>query len=103
MADKLLLLKIIYSKRSLANVETIRDYLLYKFTQKEVDNLYSMLAGFENVVAIFPELYPLIVNSKKIRRAVLSKKLSVFYTYSNHTLSIAAIFDNRMDNSKWPK
>jgi hypothetical protein len=102
MADKILP-KIIYSKRSLANIRAIRDYLLYKFTQKEVDNLYSMLGDFENVVAIFPELYPLIVNSRKMRRAVLSKQLSVFYTFSNDTLSIAAIFDNRMDNSKWPK
>jgi plasmid stabilization system protein ParE len=102
MADKLLP-KIIYSKRSLANVRTIRDYLLYKFTQKEVDDLYNMLGDFERVVVPFPELYPLIANSKKMRRAVLSKQLSVFYTHLNHTISIAAIFDNRMDNAKWPK
>jgi plasmid stabilization system protein ParE len=102
MADKTQY-KIIYSKRSLANIRTIKDYLLYKFTQREVDNLYRMLSDFENVAASFPQLYPLISNSKKIRRAVLSKQLSVFYTYSKGKLMIAAILDNRMDTSKWPK
>jgi hypothetical protein len=102
MADKTLH-EIAYSKRSVANVRTIRDYLLYKFTQREVDNLYSMLGAFENVVVVIPKLYPLIINSKKIRRAVLSKQLSVFYIDSKDRISIVAILDNRMDNSKWPK
>jgi hypothetical protein len=102
MADKALY-KVIYTKRSLANIRTIIGYLLYKFTQREVDNLYRMLTDFENVVVSFPQLYPLITNSKKIRRAVLSKQLSVFYTYSKENLMITAILDNRMDNAKWPK
>ncbi|HEY4325668.1 MAG TPA: hypothetical protein VGN20_16855 [Mucilaginibacter sp.] len=95
--------RIVYSERSLANAEEIKQYLLYKFTQKEVDNLYKMLAAFESVVKTFPQLYPLVLNSKKIHRAVLSKQLSVFYTYSKDTISIAAMLDNRMDNAKWPK
>ena len=95
--------KVIYTKRSLANLRTIKDYLLYKFSQREIDNLYRMLSDFENVAASFPQLYPLIINSEKIRRAVLSKQLSVFYTYSKDNLIITAVLDNRMDNSKWPK
>ena len=95
--------KVIYSKRSLTNIRTIKDYLLYKFTQREVDNLYRMLSDFEKVVASFPQLYPLITDSQNIRRAVLSKQLSVFYTYSKEKLMITAILDNRMDNAKWPK
>ncbi|MBB3057026.1 type II toxin-antitoxin system RelE/ParE family toxin [Mucilaginibacter gotjawali] len=95
--------KIIYTQRSLANIRAIRSYLLYKFTQKEVDNLYRLINEFESVVAVFPQLYPLITGSKKVRRAVLSKQLSVFYTFSKDALRIAAILDNRMDNAKWPR
>jgi hypothetical protein len=69
MADQILY-KVIYTKRSLVNVRTIKDYLLYKFTQREVDNLYRRISDFESVVATFPQLYPLIINSKK--SAVLS-------------------------------
>ena len=102
MADKPLP-KVIYSKRSLANVRTIRGYLLYKFTQREVDNLYNMLSAFERVIVEFPQLYPLIANSDNIRRAVLSKQLSVFYTCKKDSLFITAILDNRMNTFKWPK
>jgi plasmid stabilization system protein ParE len=101
MAEKLLV-KIHYTQRSLTNVREIRDYLLYHFTQREVDNLYSRLADFEKIVLSFPILYPLISDNKKIRRAVLGKQLSVFYTYSKSTISIVAILDNRMDTAKIP-
>jgi plasmid stabilization system protein ParE len=102
MAERALY-NIVYSERSLSNIEEIRDHLLYKFTQKEVDNLYHMLGVFESLVKTFPQLYPLITNSKNIRRAVLSKQLSVFYACSKNTISIAAVLDNRMDDNKWPK
>ena len=46
-----------------------------------------MLSDFENVAASFPQLYPLIINSEKIRRAVLSKQLSVFYTQPGLSLA----------------
>ena len=70
--------KVIYSRRSLANIRTIKDYLLYKFTQREVDNLYRMLNDFENVAASFPQLYPLISNSKKIRQLSLANNYQYF-------------------------
>lgn len=95
--------KIKYTKRSLNNIRAIKEYLLYKFTQREVDNLYRKLSDFEKVVGTFPQLFPLIANNKKIHRAVLSKQLAVFYTVSKTDLIIVSILDNRMDNSKWPK
>jgi plasmid stabilization system protein ParE len=102
MADARLF-KIHYTDRSIADASTIKQYLLYKFTQKEVDRFYGMLSEFENIVSTFPKLYPKSVKSKIVRRAVLSKQLSVFYVDSNDTILIIAIRDNRMDSSKWPK
>ena len=96
-------LPIIYSPRSLADAVIIKNFILSKFTQREVDNFYKMLASFEKVVTTFPHLYPKISSSRNVRRAVLSKQLSVFYNVSNSEISIAAILDNRMDIAKWPK
>jgi plasmid stabilization system protein ParE len=95
-------LTIRYSERALANIREIKKYLLYHFTQKEVENLHGMLRDFENVIIIFPELYPPIINGKKMRRAVLNKKLSVFYTFSKKFILIASVLDNRMNTSRWP-
>jgi len=55
------------------------------------------------VVLTFPELYPLAANGKDIRRAVLSKQLSVFYRIrGGGIISVIAILDNRMNPAKWP-
>jgi plasmid stabilization system protein ParE len=97
------LLEINYTDLAITDASIIKQYLLYKFTQKEVDKFYGMLRAFENVVSKFPELYPKSPKSKTVRRAVLSKQLSVFYIDSNDSILIIAIRDNRMDNNKWPK
>ena len=94
--------KIHYTDRSVADALTIKGYLLYKFTQKEVDKFYKMLGVFESLVCSFPKLYPKSPKSKNVRRAILSKQLSVFYTDSKNTIIVIAILDNRMDIIKWP-
>lgn len=91
-----------YTKRANADAIIIKSYLLYNFTQKEVDHFYHLLDTFESVTKPFPELYPLVNHNKKIRRAVLSKQLSVFYRVLKSRISINSILDNRMDPSKWP-
>ena len=95
-------LRIHYSENALANIREIKQYLLYHFTQREVENMYSLLYDFEDVVKVFPDLFPLIINSKKMRRAVMNKKLSVYYTYSKNAISIASVLDNRVSTSRWP-
>lgn len=91
-----------FTKRSLSDAEAIKEYLLYKFTQREVANFYHLLEIFESVVVAFPELYPKSSINAKIHRAVLSKQLSVFYTIAKYKISVVAILGNRMSVSKWP-
>ncbi|MDB5288072.1 MAG: hypothetical protein JWR05_3021 [Mucilaginibacter sp.] len=91
-----------YTDRAINDSVSIKYYILHYFTQKEVNNFYSLLESFEKVVTVFPLLYPVSAKSKKIHRAVLSKQLSVFYTISNNVIIIISMFDNRMDYTKWP-
>ena len=51
------MLIVVYTARSIRQSETIKSYLLDKFTQREVDNFYQLLTHFENLVIEFPELY----------------------------------------------
>lgn len=95
---KELIYKVQYTNRSIKDALAIKNYLLYKFTDKEVDNFYHMLGVFESLVLKFPHLYPQSHGSTNIRRAVLSKQLSVFYI---DTIKIIAILDNRMSIGKW--
>jgi plasmid stabilization system protein ParE len=94
---------VFYTQRADTDAVTIKNYLLYKFTQKEVDHFYKLLENFEALVVVFPELFRASsVNNKNIRKAVLSKQLSVFYIVSKKRISVVAILDNRMNPDKWP-
>jgi plasmid stabilization system protein ParE len=84
-----------YTKRADADAIIIKNYLLYKFTQKEVDHFYQLLETFEKVILVFPELYKLSIHSKTIHKAVLSKQLSIFYRISKNRITINAILDSR--------
>ena len=68
------------------------------FTEKEVSSFYQTLQEFEKIVSLFPNLYP---ESKKrrVRRAVLSRELSVYYAIKKNNILIVAIFDNRWDKA----
>ena len=93
--------QVVYTNTSLKNATAIKKYLLHKFTQKEVDHFFSLLQSFEAAVVPFPKLYPTTNKKKNIRRAVLSKALSVFYRIENSTIEVLAILDNRCDLEEW--
>lgn len=95
-------LPVAWTERAHSDSITIKSYLAYHFTQREIENYYKLLGSFEKIVAIFPDLYPLTNKAKNIHRAVLSKQLSVFYQITQEAVFIVAILDNRMSNTKWP-
>ncbi|MFD2144582.1 hypothetical protein [Mucilaginibacter antarcticus] len=100
MAEKIL--PVIYSDRAISNSLIIKKFLLSKFTPKEVNAFYEMLNKFEQIVSVFPEIYPKSAIKSKARRAVLSKQLSVFYILYKEQISVVGIVDNRMGYDKWP-
>ena len=90
-----------WTENSLKNAIAIKNYLKENFSEKEIDYFYSLLFNFEEVISYFPELYPQINKKYKIRRAVLSKEVSLFYTTELRMIRVLAIIDNRCDISKW--
>jgi len=95
-------LRVIWTDRAYSDSSVIKEYLRYHFTEREIENYYKLLESFEKIVASFPELYPKSNKNRKMRRAVLSKQLSVFYTLNKSTIIIVAVLDNRMSDSRWP-
>lgn len=92
--------QISYSERSFSDVRKIEAYLLQLFSEKELDRLHRLLIGFENVVKHYPTIFQL-TSKLPIRRAVLSKQLSVFYMLDNDEVFVLSIQDNRCDLSDW--
>lgn len=86
-----------YTSQALFNATEIVAYLRNKFSQAEIDNFYQSLSDFENITSLYPNLYP-ESHKVKIRKAVLSKVLSVYYTKKNNKIIVIAILDNRWDD-----
>ncbi|MCC5935318.1 MAG: hypothetical protein JJU35_13810 [Balneolales bacterium] len=87
-----------YSTQALHDAIEITTYLRNKFSQTEIDDFYRLLTDFEKTVSLFPTLYPKSPKMK-VRRAVLSKVLSVYYMSRKNKIAVVAILDNRWDES----
>ena len=91
----------LWTDKALQNSVSIKKYLLKAFSNKEVENFYSLLSTFEIVVVAFPQLYPSSYIKRGIKRTILSKVLSVYYRVIKNNIELLAILDNRCDISKW--
>ena len=92
---------VLWTDRALRNASSIKKYLEINFSTREVENFYSLLHAFEIAISAFPNLYPKSKIKRRIRRAVLSKVLSVYYRISKNRIEVLALLDNRCDISKW--
>lgn len=87
-----------YSSQSLRQAIEITVYLRNRFSQNEIDSFYQALSDFEKIVSLFPTLYP-ESPIMKVRRAVLSKVLSVYHMINKKRVAFVTILNNRWDES----
>jgi plasmid stabilization system protein ParE len=90
--------KVEYTEQALFNAQEIVAYLKRSFSAREVKAFYNHLAEFEKIIIKYPNLFKKS-NKMNIRRAVLSKELSVFYSIELDTITILAIIDIRWDEN----
>jgi plasmid stabilization system protein ParE len=92
---------VFWTDRALQNAISVKRYLVVNFSEIEIENFFILLNAFEVAVCAFPKLYPLSASKRRIRRAVLSKVLSVFYRVQKDRIEVLAIIDNRCDLKEW--
>ena|ERR1700722_19960740 len=92
---------ILWTDRALQNAISVKRYLQINFSEREIENFFLLLNAFEVAVCAFPKLYPVSSSKRKIRRAVLSKVLSVFYRIRRNRIEVLSIMDNRCDLKEW--
>ena len=86
-----------WTKRSLRNAKSIREYLHNEFSEKETQNFENLLEDFMKTVSIFPHIFPQSRKYPELRKAVLHKLTSVFYTIKTKKIIVIAMQDNRQD------
>ncbi len=88
-----------WTKRSLLNAIAIKNYLIQKFTVKEVVKFERLLRQFESTISNFPTLYPESISQKLLRRAVIHKNTTVYYIFNKDKVTIIAMKDNRQEKA----
>ncbi len=92
--------RIQWSDRAIFDLQNIIDYLLYKWTEKEVRNFVRKLDKRLELISINPRIFPKTNKRKNVRRSVLTKHTVIYYETSTDTIKIVTLFDPRQDPKK---
>ena len=89
--------KIIWTSEAINNPEEILNYLIERWSQKEVDNFKRKLSKQIELIGVFPKMFSQSKYNSKLRKAVLSKQTNIFYQIKNNTIYLVYIFVNSKD------
>lgn len=86
--------KIFWTKEAISNFEEIIDYLLSRWTLREVNNFKVKLSKQIDLIRRNPKIFPISTFQPRLRKAVLSKQTTVFYEIRDNVIYLAYIFVN---------
>jgi plasmid stabilization system protein ParE len=92
--------KILWSDRAVIDLQNILNYLLNKWTEKEVRNFVKKLDNRLELIAVNPRLFPNTNKRKNVRRSVLIRQTVIYYETSNNAIKIVTLFDPRQNPKK---
>ncbi len=92
--------KILWSDRAVFDLQNIIDYLLSKWTEKEVRNFAKKLDSRLELISVNPRLFPKTNRRKNTRRSVLTKHTVIYYETSDDIIKIVTLFDPRQNSKK---
>jgi len=87
--------QVIWSLESSRKVQSIVEYLLEEWGEKEANDILNRLKNFEDLVIEHPQLYPASQEDDNLRKAVITKFQSVIYTIDDDSIRVLTILDHR--------
>ncbi|MCZ8230226.1 type II toxin-antitoxin system RelE/ParE family toxin [Flavobacterium sp.] len=95
--------KIIFSRRSKLQLEELIEYLEYRFSLITKEKFVATLDRFVVLIQKDPEIFPKSEANKKIRKCVISKQTTLYYSFNNQEIRLLSFFDTRQDPTKIKK
>ena len=89
--------KIVWTSRALKDYEAVAAYILSYFGENAFSKFSSLLTHKISSIQSNPQLYPASSKRKGIRKAVVSKRLIIFYRYKigRQEIEIISLWDTR--------
>ncbi len=95
--------RIILSKRSSNKLNKLLEYFENEWSLKVRNDFLRKFDKSLSQIQNFPESSPETDYVKGLRMLVITKQTSIFYRFNTKTITIVAIFDNRMNPSRIQK
>jgi len=91
---------VILSPSAKEDIENISQYLSQEWGKKVLNTFLIKVNWIINQIVINPHQYPIINSTLKIRRCVITKQNTLFYSYVGKKVKIVRIYDTRQDPNK---
>jgi len=75
-------------------LEEILDYLIANWTHREIENFKKKLSKQINLIKQFPKMSPVSAYNPKLRKSVLSKQTTLFYSIIEEEIYLVYLFVN---------
>lgn len=90
-------LKVIWSPASKEEYAVILGYVEDNFSIDAALKLLDKTDAVINGIALFPTMFPSSKQRKEVRKAIITKHLSVYYRFNNSTVQLLHFWDNRQN------
>lgn len=80
-------------KEANKNLSNVIKYLDENWTKREIEKFLKKLNKHISIIQSQPDSFPK-TNNFNVRRSVVSKQITLYYSFSQETLNIVSLFDN---------
>lgn len=92
--------KIIWTNEAINNLEEILNYLIEKWSQRELNIFKKKLSRQIELISLYPKMFPVSLYNTELRKAVLSKQTTLFYKLKGNHIYLVFLFVNLKDIKK---
>ena len=86
---------IIWTREAVNNLDDITEYLLDFWSEREFKIFIEKLEKLLALISDTPTIFPASKKRKNLRRAVLSKQTTIYYSVESDAITIISLFNNR--------
>jgi plasmid stabilization system protein ParE len=92
--------KLKWSIQSRNDLKNILDFISSNWSSNEVLRFAKKLNKRINLIAAYPELFPKTLQKENIHRSVLTKQITIYYSFEDDLIKIISLFDVRQNPKK---
>ena len=90
--------RIFWSEEAENVLEDITNYLSEEWSDKSANKFLDIVIEKTNLLTIYPEMCESSAIKKGWRRCVITKQVSLLYSFNTHEINIHAVINNSQQN-----